>query len=377
MLAHELRNPLTPISIAAYVLGRLGHNEPRIKWAQDVIERQVTHLTRMVDDLLDASRIVRNKIALKKEPIEFAALIEHFMESARLLAERKRQRLVVRVPEQAVWLKGDPVRLTQALFNLVDNAVKYTQEGGQIEVNARVVGEEIEIAVRDNGMGIPASLLPQVFDLFQQDERTLDRAQGGLGIGLTLVDRLVGMHGGRVEARSEGSGQGATFTIWLPIAPAPAGPSAHDARDPCSPAAGTRILVVDDDPAVAGSLAVLLDIEGYEVSIAQTGQDALALIPVFRPHVVLLDIGLKGMDGFETAKRLRALPAGRDLCLITLTGYGDTDTRLRAQASGSDLFLVKPVEGRALCELLANMAGQSHGNCLKRSVPSGVDSLEN
>ncbi|MGK2953357.1 MAG: ATP-binding protein [Thiobacillus sp.] len=379
MLAHELRNPLAPISNAAHVLGRLDHGEPRIKWAQDVIERQVTHLTRMVDDLLDASRIVRNKIALKKEPIEFAALIEHFMESARPLAERKGQRLVVRVPEQPVWLEGDPVRLTQALFNLVDNAVKYTQEGGQIEVNARVVGAEIEIAVQDNGMGIPANLLPQVFDLFQQDERTLDRAQGGLGIGLTLVQRLVGMHGGRVEARSEGPGQGATFTIWLPIAPAPAGPAVNDARNSCSPAAGTRILVVDDEPDVAGSMAMLLDMEGYEVRIAHTGQDALALIPLFRPHVVLLDIGLKGMDGFETAKRLRALPEGQDLCLIHLTGYGDTETRLRAQASGCDHFLVKPVEGHALCELLASMAGQmssSHGNCLKCSVPAGVDSSE-
>ena len=358
MLAHELRNPLAPIRNAAHVIGRLGLDEPKIQWAQEVIETQVTHLTRMVDDLLDISRIVRGKITLKRENIAFAALAQQVAASARLLAESKGQQLAVHLPEQPLWLEGDPVRLSQVLLNLLDNAVKYTPEGGRIEFDAHLAGPEIEIAIRDNGSGIRAALLPRVFDLFQQDERNLDRAAMGLGVGLTLVHRLVGMHGGRVTARSAGQDQGATFTVWLPanIGAEPlAAPAAPEA--PGSPA-GIRVLVVDDDHAVADSTAVLLELEGYEARIALTGLDALEQVRQYRPQLVLLDIGLKGMDGFETAQRLREMPEGRNLHLIAVTGYGDTETRERALESGCDHFVIKPMAWDALGKLLTETVGK-------------------
>jgi len=357
MLAHELRNPLAPIRNAAHVLGRLELTEPKVLWAQQIIEEQVNHLSRMVDDLMDVSRIARNKITLKKETIELATLVEQVIESARPLAAHKNQQLTVRLPAQAVQLEGDPVRLSQVLFNLIDNAIKYTPDNGQIELAARMDGEEIEIVVRDNGMGITAELLPHVFDLFQQDERALDRAQGGLGIGLTLVQRLVGMHGGRVNAYSSGPGLGSTFTVRLPAGAAPAQPAAAEEKNSHSPATGMRVLVVDDDYHVANSTAVVLEMDGYEVRVAATGQAALEMVPDFRPRIVLLDIGLKGMDGFETAQRLRQLPEGRDLCLVAVTGYGDEKTRARALLSGCDHFLVKPVTYKTLSGLLHKVDG--------------------
>jgi PAS domain S-box-containing protein len=353
MLAHELRNPLAPIRNAAHVLGRLELAEPKVHWARKIIEEQVAHLSRMVDDLLDVSRIARGKIVLKKETVELAALFGQVSESARLLAERKGHRLTVRLPERPVQLEGDPVRLSQVLVNLLDNAIKYTPEGGHIELAARVAGQGIEISVRDNGMGISASLLPHVFDLFQQDERTLDRAQGGLGIGLTLVQRLVERHGGRVKARSDGPGLGSTFTLWLPTKSISATPAVSEVQGNVS----MRLLVVDDNHDVADSMAAVLELEGHEACAVYDGQAALELIPSFRPQVVLLDIGLRGMNGFDTVKRLRELPEGRDLCVVAMTGYGDEKTRSRALASGCDHFLVKPVAYDVLDALLVRIAG--------------------
>jgi PAS domain S-box-containing protein len=362
MLAHELRNPLAPIRNAAHVIGRLELAEPRIKWAQETIDRQVAHLARLVDDLLDVSRIARGKIMLKQETIEFAALAEQVMQAARPLAEGKGHELTARLPEQAIQLEGDPVRLHQVLFNLLDNAIKYTPDGGRIEFAARMAGPEIEISVRDNGMGIREELLPRVFDMFQQDERKLDRAQGGLGIGLTLVQRLTGMHGGRVEAHSAGPGQGSTFIVRLP-ASAMCAPSTRPVPGSRrSTAAGMRVLVVDDDFAVADSTAVLLEMEGYEVRVAESGQAALELVSEFRPRVVLLDIGLKGMDGLETARRLRQLPEGRGVCLVAVTGYADNAVRAQALDSGCDHFLVKPVTFKALSRLLDEAAAPEHAS---------------
>jgi CheY-like chemotaxis protein len=254
-------------------------------------------------------------------------------------------------------LNGDPVRLTQVISNLLDNASKYTQAGGDIELDADVAGQEIAFRVRDNGPGISAELLPHVFDLFQQGDRTLDRAQGGLGIGLTLVRQLVNMHGGRVDAYSAGAGQGATFTVWLPIvaaAPAPAPISQPD-----EPAAeGGRILVVDDEPAVAASMAILLEIMGYKVAVAGSGQEALEQATAFRPQVVLLDIGLKGMDGFETAWRLRQLPQAGEMYVVAVTGYADEATQSRALASGCDHHMAKPVNPDVLLAQIAGWIGE-------------------
>lgn len=357
MLAHELRNPLAPIRNAAFILDRLELDEPRLKWAQEVIEGQVQHLSRLTDELLDVSRIVQGRIELKREAIEFGALLTQILATARPMLESRGQHVTLRLPRQPVWLNGDPVRLTQVISNLLDNASKYTQAGGDIELDADVAGQEIALRVRDNGPGISAELLPHVFDLFQQGVRTLDRAQGGLGIGLTLVRQLVNMHGGRVDAYSAGAGQGATFTVWLPIvaaAPAPAPISQPD-----EPAAeGGRILVVDDEPAVAASMAILLEIMGYKVAVAESGQEALQQATTFRPQVVLLDIGLKGMNGFETAWRLRQLPQAGEMYVVAVTGYADEATQSRALASGCDHHMAKPVNPDALLALIAGWIGE-------------------
>lgn len=352
MLAHELRNPLVPIRNAAHILGCLELDEPRVKWAQQVIETQVGRLSHMVDDLLDVARIAHGKIALKLEDIELNSLLTQIMQSVVTLAKLKRQKLNTHLPQHEVRLRGDSIRLSQAIFNLLDNAIKYTQDGGCIEFAARMAGEEIEISVQDNGMGITAELLPKVFDLFQQDERGLDRAQGGLGIGLTLVQRLIVQHGGRVAAYSTGKGQGATFTVWLPAKAMTAQPAEKETISKRSATKDRRVLVVDDDFAVADSTAMLLELKGYAVCVADSGISALGQVPAFRPQAVLLDIGLHGMDGFEVAKRLRELPEGRDLFVVAVTGYADEETSARALASGCDHFLVKPVDFNVLDGLL-------------------------
>lgn len=352
MLAHELRNPLAPIRNAAFIIGRLGQDEPRLKWAQEVIEGQVQHLSRLTDELLDVSRIVQGRIELKREVIEFGARLTQILATARPMLESRGQHVTLRLPSQPVWLNCDPVRLTQVISNLLDNASKYTQTGGAIELDAEMVGEEVEFRVRDNGPGISAKLLPHVFDLFQQGERTLDRAQGGLGIGLTLVRQLVNMHGGRVDAYSAGTGQGATFTIWMPIVAAEL--AAPTKRPPDEPATtGGRILVVDDEPEVAVSLASLLEIMGYEVAIAKSGLEALEQAKAFRPQIVLLDIGLAGMDGFETARRLRCLPQAGEMYVVAVTGYADEATQSRALASGCNHHMAKPVKPDTLLALIA------------------------
>lgn len=357
MLAHELRNPLAPIRNAAFILGRLELDEPRLKWAQEVIEGQVQHLTCLTDELLDVSRIVQGRIELKRGAVEFCSLLAQILATARPMLESRGQHATLRLPKKPVWLNGDPVRLTQVVSNLLDNASKYTQAGGAIELDAEVAGQEIEFRVRDNGPGISAELLPHVFDLFQQGDRTLDRAQGGLGIGLTLVRQLVNMHGGRVDAYSAGAGQGATFTVYLPIITAP--PAPVPTSPPDEPAAeGGRILVVDDEPVVALSMATLLEIMGYKVAVAESGPEALEQATVFRPQVVLLDIGLKGMDGFETARRLRQLPLGDEMCLVAVTGYADAATKNRALASGCDHHMAKPVNPDALLALVAAWVGE-------------------
>src|SRR5512139_154395 len=360
MLAHELRNPLTPIRNAAHVLGRLGIREPRVQWAQQTIERQVDHLTRLVDELLDVSRIVRGKVTLKMEPVELGAVLNQALEMARPQIEAMGHQIEVRLPGQPVCLQGDPVRLAQVLLNLLDNAAKYTPEGGRIEVEAALAGPVVEIQVRDNGVGIPAELLPHVFDLFQQGERALDRSQGGLGIGLTLVKRLVEMHGGVLEAFSPGEGLGSTFMVCLPVLPGP--PAAHSdaALDEGAAAARCRVLVVDDDPAVADSMTVLLELDGHEVRAVASGEEALALARSFRPQLVLLDIGLQGMDGYQVARQLRAQQAADErLCLVAVTGYGHEEARTRSEEAGFDQHLVKPVLPEALGRLLEDIGGDA------------------
>jgi PAS domain S-box-containing protein len=358
MLAHELRNPLAPIRNAAHVLGRLDLNEPRVRWAQDIIERQVAQLTHLVDELLDVSRIARGKVSLKKTRFELADLVRQACESVQPLMSAKGHRFEVRVPETNVMLEGDIVRLVQVLQNLLNNAAKYTPDAGHIELVCRRLGREVEIQVRDDGMGIPADLLPGVFDLFRQGERTLDRSQGGLGIGLTLVRRLVELHGGRVEAHSAGPGLGSTFTVRLPAADDAATESLSVDGKPGAGVARLRVLVVDDDPVVAESMVVFLEMLGHQVRSADSGEAALHLLAEFRPRVVLLDIGLPGQDGYEVARRIRRTPGGDGVKLVAVSGYGQEEAVDRSREAGFDRHLVKPVDPEDLGALLAEIGNQ-------------------
>jgi PAS domain S-box-containing protein len=359
MLGHELRNPLAPIRNAAHVLARLQSPEPQVRWAHEIIEQQVAHLTRLVDDLLDVSRIVRGKVTLQPETLSLASVVHHALDMTQPLIAAKRHQLDLHLPETPVWLQGDRVRLAQVLCNLLDNAVKYTPEGGCLWLSANVVGGHVEIRMRDNGVGISDALRPRIFDLFQQGERTLDRAQGGQGIGLTLAKQLVELHGGQIEAASAGPGSGSEFTLRLPVmANLAAATTSHMAQPPSATSA-CRIMVVDDDPAVADSMAALLQIEGHAVRTAFNGIAALALAQDFHPRLVLLDIGLGGMDGYEVARRLRAQQrADEKLCLVAVTGYGHDEARAQARAAGFDLHLVKPVFPEAICELLGEISRQ-------------------
>lgn len=353
MLAHELRNPLAPIRNAAHTLGLLGTPDDRVQWVSGVIERQVELMTRLVDDLLDVSRITSGKIALRREPVAIAAVIAQAVEIARPPAESRKETLEAEVAAGVGWVDGDQARLVQTVGNLLDNAIKYTEEGGHIRLTAHAEADEIVIAVRDTGVGIAADLLPYVFDLFTQADRSLERRQGGLGIGLTLVRRLVEMHGGRVEAASEGPGRGSEFTIRLPRlaleAPAPAPAPAPDR--PAGPA--RRVLVVDDQPDSTDSLALILRLRGHEVRTASDGSSALEEFARYRPEVVFLDLGLPGMSGYDVARRLRAMPEARDVRLVAVTGYGTEADRERTRAAGFDVHLAKPVDPQAVETLLA------------------------
>jgi signal transduction histidine kinase len=352
MLSHELRKPLAPIRNAVEVIRRLGPPEPGLTMARDVIGRQVMHLARLVDELLDVSRISRGKISLKKEPIELSKIVSQSVEIARPLIDVRKQRLSIDLPQAPVWLSGDPARLAQVLANLLNNAAKYTPEGGRIELSATAAEGEARIVVSDNGTGIEPQLLPRIFDLFVQGERGLDRGQGGLGIGLTLVKRLVEMHQGRVEAQSDGPGKGARFRIALPCISAV---QAEAAIEPSEPRAvstshiyGRRVLVVDDNVDAAESTAAFLRLEGHEVKALCDGREALASLNVFDPHVIVLDIGLPGLDGYAIARQLRERGATSHALLIALTGYGQKEDRQRAADAGFDYHFTKPADPREI-----------------------------
>ena len=355
MLAHELRNPLAPIRNAAHTLALLGTPDDRIHWVSGVIERQVGLMTRLVDDLLDVSRITSGKITLQREPVSIASVIAQSVEAARPPAESRKETLEVDVDPDVGWVDGDQARLVQVVGNLLDNAIKYTEEGGHIRLTARVDGREVVIAVRDSGVGIATDLLPHVFDLFTQADRSLARRQGGLGIGLTLVRRLVDMHGGRVEAASEGPGHGSEFTIRLPrLAVDAAEPAAEPALDaPEGPSAPPRrVLVVDDQADSTDSLALFLRLRGHQVHTASDGPGALEEFARCQPEVVFLDLGLPGMSGYDVARRLRAMPEARDVRLVAVTGYGTEADREQTRAAGFDVHLAKPVDPHAVEALL-------------------------
>ncbi|HEX2544203.1 MAG TPA: response regulator [Ramlibacter sp.] len=358
MLAHELRNPLAPIRNAVHILASAESLPPKLGWARDVIGRQADHMARLIDDLLDVSRIVQGKVAVKPEKLQLSTLIERSVEASSPRLGAREQVLDVVLPKENVELEGDSVRLSQVLSNLVNNACKFSPPKSRIRLESTYYDGELQISVKDEGAGIAPEFLPHMFELFAQADQSLDRSQGGLGIGLTLVKHLVELHGGRVWATSEGLGKGAQVTIALPATTTTDStmeplPTVSHRPAPAS-AAASRILVVDDLAASAETLMTLLEMEGFQVRVAHEGQDALRIAREFKPNVVLLDIGLPGMNGFEVANGLRSQPESRDALLIALTGYGEAESRNRSAQAGFDFHMVKPADVNLLLSMLAN-----------------------
>ncbi|HET7033378.1 MAG TPA: ATP-binding protein, partial [Casimicrobiaceae bacterium] len=355
MLAHELRNPLTPITNALYIMDLQGADGEKLVWAKKVIGRQVRILGRLVDDLLDVSRITQGKIGLRIDDVDVAEVVGAAVETARPLIDARTHRFTMTLRETSLRVKGDFARLAQVLANLLNNAAKYTEPNGSIWLTVGREGAEIVFSVRDSGMGIPPESLSSIFDLFAQSQRTLDRSQGGLGIGLTLVRRLVEMQGGSVSVRSDGHDRGSEFTVRMP-----AGKPATVIQSALQPVEAPQLavqhegclLVVDDNRDAAESMAVLLRMEGYVVHVAYDGPSAVEAAQTLRPRAVLLDLGLPGIDGFQVAERIRSTPEGARMLLIAISGYGQDEHRRRAQQTGFDRHFVKPIDPVAITQLL-------------------------
>jgi signal transduction histidine kinase/ActR/RegA family two-component response regulator len=355
ILAHELRNPLAPIRNSLEIVQEAGYTGEAAAQAYNVISRQVRHLVRLVDDLLDASRVTRGKITLQKEPVDLAHVVARAVESSRPFLEARSHTLEVALPETSLPVEADVVRLEQVLINLLNNAAKYTPAGGQIWLKVEQEKGEAVIRVRDTGIGIPPEMLPKVFDLFSQLDHTLARSEGGLGIGLTLVRRLVQMHDGSVDAFSEGTGRGSEVVVRLPLRrddQAAAGPETRDGT--AASARRRRILVVDDNEDSANSLALLLRLSGNDARAVYSGSQALAAVEEDRPEIVLLDIGLPEMDGLEVCRRLRQEQGLHEALVIAMTGYAQEVDKLRSHEAGFDHHLVKPVDLEFLRKLLAS-----------------------
>jgi len=355
MLAHELRNPLAPLRNASQILQTPGINGNDRATAQALISRQIDNMSRMIDDLLDVSRITEGKIELKKQPVLLDTILIAASEGARSLCEIHSQTLTVSLPDEPVYLHADATRLEQVLGNLLGNASKYSGENTHITLSAERDSSspdpQVVIRVRDNGMGIDPTLLPRVFELFVQASRTLDRAHGGLGIGLTIVHRLVKLHGGSIEAYSEGQGKGAEFVVRLPILKE-APESADQAPPSLVPDQPVKLLIVDDNRDGAESMAMLQELIGHQTRLAHTGPDAIEIAREFLPDVILLDIGLPGMDGYEVAKELRGMPSLEHSLLIALTGYGSEEDRQRSREAGFHAHLAKPADQERLQQLI-------------------------
>ncbi len=351
-LAHELRNPLAAIHSALDVLHLIRDGAPEQRMARDVIGRQVELLMRLVDDLLDVGRVTFGKIQLRREPLDLRSVLEDALGMTKPLLDEAGHRISVRLPPAPVRVQGDPIRLSQVISNLLNNAARYTPHPGEITVEAGSAGEEAFIAVQDNGIGIPGEMLSRVFEPFVQGGQPAGALPAGLGIGLSLAKRLVELHGGTVRAESEGPGKGSRFEVRLPAANAAA--------------LRRRLLLVDDNVDAAAAQAALLRMHGHEVETAHSGEEALKRASEFCPEVVLLDLGMPDMDGFEVARRLRSTPEGRDAVLIAQTGWSQQQDRERTAAAGFDAHLAKPVELHALMEQLARSRAPARRGCARR-----------
>jgi signal transduction histidine kinase/CheY-like chemotaxis protein len=359
MLAHELRNPLSPLATSVQLL-RSGAPASVAERALSVMERQLGHVVRLVDDLLDVARVTRGRIELHRETLDLGAAVVATVENLRPRFDERGQELVVSVPPEPLPLRADATRLEQVVANLLSNANKYPPRGGHVSVTVARDGETGVVRVRDDGMGMPRDLLGRVFDLFMQSEQALDRSQGGLGIGLTLVRQLVELHGGSVQARSDGPGKGSEFEVRLPLdaSATPGQTAARQRPEPAAAGGGSRhVLVVDDNVEGAESLGELLRVWGHRVRVAHDGPTGLAMAAHECPEVVLLDIGLPGIDGYEVGRRLRAAEATRGVTLVAVTGYGEHVHDGRLEEIGFDHLLVKPVRPAELQELLRGVVG--------------------
>ena len=356
-LAHELRNPLAPIRNAAYLLASASLTPEHLAECAAMIARQSRSMAMLLDDLLDVARITNGKLELKFIDVTLATIVDSAVEAVRPLVDARRHRLVTSVADPRAVVSADPLRLSQVLTNVLTNAAKYTDPGGNIELSVRVVANSAEFIVRDDGVGIDHALLPYLFEMFNQAADTLDRSQGGLGIGLSLARSLIEMHGGRITAASEGKGRGAVFRLTLPVverdrrdAPARRAPVANA---PAERGAHARVLVADDNVDAAASVAMMLELDGYDVEIAHDGCQAIARAEATPPAVMVVDIGMPGADGYEVARSVRRRAWGRDVLLIATTGWGQPEDKQRAREAGFDAHFTKPVYPEHLRELLA------------------------
>ena len=354
MLAHELRNPLAPISNAARALCLGARGGETLQAASEMLERQVGQMARLVDDVLDMSRITRGRIELRRHRVELAPIVEQAVEAVRAQYRNMQHELTVSLPPGPVYLDADPARLAQVISNLLTNAYKFTDSGGRVWLTIERIGDEAVIRVRDTGIGVDVRDLPRLFDMFAQVDTSLERSRDGLGIGLTLVKTLVELHGGGVEAHSDGLGRGSEFTVRLPVLAAAERPAPVPPPVEAIPTTGRRVLIVDDNEDGAESLAMLLELGGHETHKAHDGLAAMEAAERLRPDALLLDIGLPKLNGYEVCSRIRKEPWGRDLLMVALTGWGQDEDRHRSREAGFDAHIVKPVDPGALLALLAS-----------------------
>jgi signal transduction histidine kinase/ActR/RegA family two-component response regulator len=367
-LAHELRNPLAPIRNSLHILRVTSSTDHAVTRVREILERQVNHMVRLVDDLMDISRITRGKVELRREPIELAAVIGSAVETSKPLIDAAGQDLVLNISPEPMPLMADPVRLAQVFSNLLNNSSKYSDARATIWVRARPIDGEVVVSVRDSGVGIAADMLPRVFDMFEQAATALPRARGGLGIGLTLVRSLVQLHGGTVEALSAGIGQGSEFMVRLPLSPVERNqPSTGTTDEHAAGLVDLRVLVVDDDRDAADSLGNMLKCLGAEASVTYSGAAALDAFDDFHPHVALLDIGMPGIDGYELARRIRSQRRHRDIALIALSGWGGDEDKRRSLEAGFDYHLIKPPDVDALKALVASLGNRPRQRSRARS----------
>jgi signal transduction histidine kinase len=357
MLAHELRNPLSPISAAAQLIPYVENDPQRLLEVSRIIARQVDHITKIVDDLLDVSRVTRGLVAIEKTRVDLREIIREAVDQVTSLIDARGHRLTLQIPPGPARVQGDKTRLVQVVANLLSNAAKYTPQKGDIRLRVDVLSAEVKLSVRDNGIGISAELLPRVFDLFVQGERSPDRSQGGLGLGLALVRKLIDLHGGTLSAHSEGIGKGSEFTIGLPRLIESAG------SQPLEPSRGPgnklsnalTIMIVDDNADAAHALSMLLEVHGHRTWVEFNAADALQRIAEHAPQILILDIGLPDMDGYELARRIQSIPEAGDSVLIALTGYGQRNDKEKSRLAGFHHHMVKPVDAKRLLDILAKI----------------------